>query len=136
VAVQADVDQIGRDLAPHRKVRCIAQADGYARLAQPRRDLGHEPRAVAHLERVPHRPDGERAQEAVEPRDVAREGTRQLPHHRRQLVTQSVRLIAQPRDGLLTVLQALVMRDEAMTLEREAKLRRRGVAPARVGLGA
>jgi len=53
VAVQPHVDEVARDLAPHREVRRIAHAHRDAVLAQHRGDLVVEPRAMTQLERVP-----------------------------------------------------------------------------------
>jgi bifunctional non-homologous end joining protein LigD len=92
---------------------------------------------MAQLDRVSHvAPRAEVAAELLEARDVAFEVARQLPHDRSELVAERLRLVAQPRDRLRAVLQAFVVRDEAMTLEREAELIGRLGVPARVRLWA
>jgi hypothetical protein len=72
VTVQPHVDHVRGDLAPHRKVRRVAHAHRDVARAQDLGDLGHEPRFVTQLERVPYvAPRFERAHEVFEPFDAA-----------------------------------------------------------------
>src|SRR5690348_6881714 len=86
---------------------------------------------MAQLERVAYvGPFDERARERSQAWHVDREGVRQLPDDSGELVAEAARLIAQQHDRSLAIAQALVVRDEAMALEREAKPVGRLGAPA------
>ena len=136
VTVEANVDEVRRHFLPHREVGRVAHAHRDVVRAHDCGDLVGEPRLVAQLERVADiGPRFERTREILEPCEAALTVRRQLPHDGAELFAQRRRLVAESHDRIAAVFEALVVRDEPVALEREAKVLGRLAVPARVGLG-